>query len=134
VNYYQLGDAGEVTFFNKYLVMLLIGIVPFSSGLTYLFFYKSKFNFPEIAIMQLYCISFFLVIVVVIQCLKFIWPEMETRFIEIPVILSYNAITFVNFFKEEKKWVVVLKSLVCGVLFFITIAFLQDTIVDTFLK
>jgi hypothetical protein len=134
VNYYQLGDAGEVVFFNKYLVMLLLGIVPFSTALTFIFFYRSGFNFPEIAVMQLYCISFFLLIVVVIQCLKFIWPELETRFIEIPVILLYNAITFVNFFRNQNKWLVAFKSLICGSMFFGTIAFLQDKIVDTYLR
>jgi len=130
VHYYHARVAGEVIFFNKYLVMLLLAVIPLSTLFTYIFFYNSEYGFAEIGVMQLYTLSIFFLIVMIIQFLKFIWPDMETRNIELPAILIYNVITFKNFFHYQRKWKVILKSIICAGTFFFTVGYIQDIIVD----
>jgi hypothetical protein len=134
VKYYHAGDSGEVLFFNKYMVLLLLAMVPVSTLITYVLFFRSGYGFAEIGVMQLYTISVFLLIVMFIQLLKFIWPHMETRFIELPLIVLYNLFTFIHFFRHQNKWIVGIKSVLAAALFFLAIAYLQDTIVDTYLN
>jgi hypothetical protein len=130
MNYFDAGDAKEAMFFNKYMVWLLIGAAPFSILITYAFFFNSSYNLAEIGVMQLYTVSVFLLIVVVANLLKFIWPSFESRIIEIPMVMIYNTITFVNFFNDSKKWKVILKSLGCAAIFFAGIATVQDALIE----
>jgi hypothetical protein len=129
-NYFDAGDAKEAVFFNKYMVMLLIGSIPLMTLITWLFFYNASYNFAEIAVLELYTVSVFFLMVAVLNLLKFIWTDLETRYFELPSILIYNTITFVHFFHTQKKWIVIIKSLVCATIFYITIAMVQDAIVD----
>jgi hypothetical protein len=129
-NYFDAGNEKEALFFNKYMVMLLIGSLPVTALITYVFFFKSPYNFAEIGVLALYTLSAFFLIVITSNLLKFIWHDLQTRYLEFPVILIYNTITFINFFHTSPKWKVGLKALICGALFFGSVAWLQDYLVD----
>jgi hypothetical protein len=130
--YYAAGDLKEALFFDKYMVLLLTGLVPVFAVLTYFFFYNSNYNFAEVVVFSSYTISFFLLLVTVVNFAKLINPEFESRYIEIPVTLIYSAITFKNFFPEGKRWLVICKGLICALVSFISIAALQDYLVEHF--
>ncbi len=127
--YFNAGDLNEGSFFHKYMVLFLLLAIPFSSLITYLFFFSSKFNYAEIAVLQLYTVSMFFLIVIAINFLRLIWPQLETRFIELPAIVIYNVVTFVNFF-DGTRWKVVVKGILCAVIFFLSITYLQDYLVS----
>ncbi len=129
--YYQAGNAGEEFFFHKYMVAFLLLAIPFSSLITYLFFFSSRFYFSEIGVMQLYTVSMFFLIVIAANLLRLIWPQLETRYIELPAIVIYNTITFVNFFTGA-KWKIVVKSILCSTIFFLAVTYLQDFIVENY--
>jgi hypothetical protein len=129
-NYFDAGNTKEAMFFNKYMVMLLMGSLPFMTLVTWLFFFRSSYNLAEIGVFSLYTLSAFFLIVAACNFLKFIWPDFQTRYAELPLILVYNMITFVHFFHASSKWKVALKSVICGTLFFFTAAKLQDYFVD----
>lgn len=124
------GNMQEAYFFNKYLVIMLIAIVPVCSLITYGLFFTSGYNFAEIGVLQLYTVSIFLLIVVVMNLLKFINPALETRYFEYPALLIYNTITFLNFFRGKNRWVVVLKSILCFTLCWLVITQLQNFLVE----
>ncbi|MEO5975902.1 MAG: DUF3667 domain-containing protein [Chryseolinea sp.] len=132
-DYYHAGEAGEVVFFNKYLVMTLLVTVPISTLIVYAFFFNSEYNFAEIGVMQLYTLSVLLPMVACISLVKFIWHDFETRYIEFLLILIYSMITFYNFFDYQRKWKVLLKCLLTSAIFFFSITQLQDFIVHNFL-
>jgi len=134
INYLGAGEASEVVFFNKYLLILVLLLIPISTTIVYLFFYNSGFGFAEIGVMQMYKISFLLLLLLLIQLLKFIWPELETRYIELPVAVLYGVLTFYNFFDYQKKWIIIVKSVVSVLIYFIIITELQDRIIDQYLK
>lgn len=130
INYYDAGDVKEALFFNKYMVMLLIGSIPFYTLLTYLFFISSRYNIAEIGVLVLYTVSMSILAIACINMLKFIWPRLETRYIEFPFIVIYNTITFMFFFDTSTRWIVILKSIACITIFYLTVASLQDVIVE----
>ena len=126
--YFDAGNLNEEFFFHKYMVVFLLLAIPFSSLITYLFFFSSNFYFSEIAVMQLYTVSVFFLIVIAVNLLRLIWPLLETRYIEFPAILIYNVVTFLNFFTGA-KWKVIVKSILCATIFYLAITYTQDYLV-----
>jgi hypothetical protein len=70
--------------------------------------------------------SFFFLLTTTIWLVRFAWPHIDTAYIELPLIALYNAITFRNFYKEEKTWVVIIKSVVTVTLIFLAAGFAED--------
>lgn len=130
MNYFQSGDLAEGAFFNKYLVILHVLLVPVYALITYLVFYSKRFNYAEIGVLLLYTSSFFFLLTTTLWLTRFIWPSIDTAYIELPCILIYNAITFRNFFKEERTWVVLVKSIVTVTLIFIAAGLSEDLAID----
>jgi hypothetical protein len=131
LKYYETGNASEVYFFDEYMVVLHILLMPFYALVCYLFFYKSKYNYAEIGVLILYSISFFLLITILISMLKFIWAELDTAYIELPILIVYNTITFINFFDSSPRWQVAIKSLLIILIIFMLIQVLEDYVIST---
>lgn len=126
LNYFQGGDMVEGAFFHKYLVILHIMLLPLYALITYLVFYNKKFNYAEIGVLLLYTTSFFFLLTTLLWLTRFIWPNFDTAYIELPFVAVYNAITFRNFYREEKTWVVIAKSVVTVTLIFLAAGFFED--------
>ena len=129
IKFYHSGNASEVDFLHNYMVILNIILLPLHALIIYLVFYKSKYNYAEIAVLVLYSASFFFLIAITVALFKFIWPELDTMYIEFPVLLVYNTITFINFFSEQPRWSVAIKSLVIISGLFFLIQVLEDKII-----
>jgi hypothetical protein len=130
--YYDAGNLREAAFNDKYMVLLLMAMPLLFSFLTFVFFYSSGFNYAEVLVFSLYTISMFFLMVIIVNLLELIWPQLESRYIELPAFVIYNAVTFKNFFLSGRRWVIILKSVVCSVASFMIITFLQDLLIDKF--
>ncbi|WP_207496950.1 DUF3667 domain-containing protein [Aridibaculum aurantiacum] len=128
--YYNIGSITEATFFHEYMVLLHIVLLPIYALIAYLFFYRSKYNYAEMGILVLYTVSFFFVAATAISLIKFIWPKLDTAYIELPVLLCYNVITFVNFFNHLPRWKVMLKSLLIVCSMFLLAQLAEDYVVE----
>jgi hypothetical protein len=126
VNYFQGGDIVEAEFFHKYLVILHVILLPLYALIAYLVFYNKKFNYAEVGVLLLYTMSFFFLLTTLIWLLRFILPNFDTAYVELPIVALYNAITFRNFYREEKTWIVILKSLITVTLIFIAAGSFED--------
>ncbi len=126
LKYYDSGNPSEAIFFHEYMVIMQVVLLPLNIFITYVFFLNSKYNYAEIGVFLLYTISFFLLVVSCIAPLKFLWPELDTAYIELPIIVIYNAITFINFFNTMPRWKVILKSLVTMLIVFLMVNYLED--------
>lgn len=130
IKYYHAGEANEAAFFDKYMVGMVLLMLPIYSLVTYLFFYRSGYNYAEITVLVLYTFSFIFLMLVLIQTLKFIWPHMETRYIELPLVVLYTVITNANFFNSSSKAGVIIKSILVGSICFLVSTYIQDWIVE----
>lgn len=130
INYYHSGNISESTFFHEYMVLLNIALLPQHALLIYLLFYKSGYNYVEFGVLVLYSISVFFLIATGIALFKFFWPQLDTAYVELPIFLIYNTITFMNFFNRHPRWLVVIKSLVFITEIFLCIQMLEDLIID----
>ncbi|MFN8354437.1 MAG: DUF3667 domain-containing protein [Spirosomataceae bacterium] len=124
------GQAGlnDANFFHEYLVPIQIGLLPIIIFLAYVLFKNTKYNVAEIGVLILYTFSFFLLLTILLWLLRFIKPDLNITYLELPTITVYCSITFLNFFKEEKRWVVLVKSLLFIILVFVCIQFAEDII------
>lgn len=130
IKYYNVGDSSEANFFHEYMVIFFIVLLPLHAYLIYLFFYRSGYNFAEIAVFFLYSVAFFFLVASGISLLRFIWPSMDTAYIEFPFLLVYNTITFMNFFRRDRHWIVAIKSIVIIALIFFSIQVCEDFVID----
>lgn len=134
LKYYHAGDNHEAVFFNKYWVILQVCMMPVYAFITWLVFKKEGLNYAEILVFQLYVFSFIFLVLTVIQMLKFIWPDLKTRYIELPAIIIYTIITNLNFFAGRRKWVIALKTIVAIALSFFLASLIQDELLNLLQK
>ncbi len=71
-------------------------------------------------------VSFILVVTIGIGCLRFIWVKMDTAPIELPLFAGYAIITNLRFYNRANRWIVVIKTLLLTILFFIAMQYLED--------
>jgi len=129
LKYYDSGNPSEAVFFHEYMVIMQIVLLPLNVFITYLFFYRSKYNFAELGVFLLYTMSFFFLVASCISLLKFIWLDLDTAYVELPIIVIYNAITFINFFNTMPRWKVILKSILTMLIVFLIINYLEEWII-----
>ena len=126
MKYYNTGNISEANFFHEYMVIVHIAMLPFYVFITYLFFYKSRYNYAEIGVLILYTMSIFFLAATIIALLKFIWPHLDTAYIELPIFIIYNVVTFINFFDKLPRWIVVLKSIFIIIILFFLVRIVED--------
>ncbi|MES2828104.1 MAG: DUF3667 domain-containing protein [Bacteroidota bacterium] len=129
VHLYGIDNSIEANFLHKYMVFMQMALLPVYTLLCYLIFRKSRFNFAEVGVMLLYTTSFFFLSSIFISALKLIWPNLDTAYVEAPILLVYNAITFVNFYRDVSKWKVIVKSLIIFTLIFMLIQTVEDLLI-----
>ena len=134
IKYYNAGNIPEGTFFDKYMVLFLIALLPFLAFLIFTFFSKSGYNYAEIGVFVLYSVAFFLLVVSGISLFKFIWTNLDTAHIEFPFLLIYNTITFVNFFNKQPRWIVIIKGIVIITGFFVLLQVTEDFFIEKIVK
>ena len=126
-NNYSAADIPELNFVHEYMVVLYISLMPVYTLIAWLLYYRSGYNYAEMGVLQLYTISFLFLISGLIFLLKFIWPYLDTAYVEFPVFAVYLTITQMNFFKRFSRREVLLKSLIA-----ITIVFFLNQIAENF--
>jgi len=129
MTYFDTGNISEVQFFHDYMVMIQILLLPVYTLLIYILFYKSDYNYAEIGVLALYSISFFFIIATAVALFKFIWHEFDTAYFELPILMIYNTITFVNFFYKQPRWKVALNSVVIISVIFFLVQMVEDFVV-----
>ncbi len=130
MKYYNAGNPDEASFFHQYMVILQIVMLPVYTLLTYLFFYNSKYYYAEILILILYSLSLVMLFTASVHLLKFIWPHLQTRYVELPPIIIYTIITNKNFFNDVSKSTVIIKTIFVTILCFLLAGVIQDWLID----
>ncbi len=111
LQYFSAGNEVEAHFFHQYMVLLHVVLLPLYILITYLVFKNSVYNYAEVGVLTLYNVAAFFLIVSIISLLKFIWYNLDTAYIELPVLIIYNTITFLYFFHLMRRWLVIVKAI-----------------------
>lgn len=133
IGYYHGENLGETNFFHQYMVLLHSALLPLYALVTYLVFYKSKYNYAEIAVFLLYLVGMFLLITNITASLRLIWPDLNTDYFELVLLGGYNAVSCINFFDDSSKWVVLVKSIIAIAAVYFISNYAQDILI-TLLK
>jgi hypothetical protein len=132
ISHFNAGDSKEAMFFHKYWVILQVFMLPVYAFVTYIFFRRSGLFYGEIMVFQLYLFSFLFIVLSVIHLFKFLAPHLQTRYIELPVIVVYSIITNLNFFTGLKRPVVVIYTILSIGISFLLASVVQDFLVKAF--
>ena len=68
-------------------------------------------------------------VVTLVSLLRFIWPDMDIAFVELPLLAVYNILTLMRFFNEEPRWTVVLKTVLVMLISFLIIDKLKNFLI-----
>lgn len=129
MKFYHADVISEANFFHQYMVITYIVLLPVYSLITYLLFYRSKYNYAEIGVLMLYTLSLVFLLSSVISILILIWPELDIAYVEFPVFTFYFTITFISFFKTIPRWEVTVKSILVMVIAFMMNDVIEDCII-----
>lgn len=114
------------------MVLFLIALLPLFTLLIFVFFYRSGYNYTEIGVFVLYSVALFLLVVSCIPLLRFIWPRLDTAYVEFPFLVVYNTITFINFFDNNPRGIVAVKSTIMTTGFFLLLQVTEDFVIENF--
>lgn len=127
--YYQADIISEANFFHEYLVITYITMIPVYVLITHLLFYKSGYNYTEVGVMMLYAISICFLMAGFISLIKFIFPHLDTAYIEFPIFIIYFFVTLLNFFERVPPWKVAIKAIVTLSLIYLIEQAVEDFII-----
>lgn len=98
--HFNTGDLKELYYFQHYLVIEQVLLAPVYALCSWLLFMRYKYNYAEWLVITFYITSFFFLLIIPVNSLKFIFPHLNTKWMEFPIITSYNVFTNLNLFKQ----------------------------------
>jgi hypothetical protein len=104
-------DIVKANFYKNYFVTLQAALLPFYTLLTWAIFYDRNFNYAEALVLFIYSLAFSLLIIIPINFLGYSLHFINEQLTELVVLGIYMIWTNINFFRNEKKSIVILKSL-----------------------
>jgi hypothetical protein len=122
-------DITKGIFYKNYFVMVQALLIPFYALLTWAVFYRRNFNYAEALVLFMYSLAFSLLIIIPINFLSYFFTSINEQLVELVLLGTYMIWTNFNFFREEKKWIVVLKSVLLLVACYFTSNFAAEFII-----
>lgn len=117
------GVVTEAYFFREFWTLMHLGFMPLYILVAYLFFFRSKYNYAEVGVLMVYLFSIIFLIAAILSLSKLIWPDIDTAWLELLVFALLVPLHFLGFFKEEKRWMTIIKSLL---ILFLLVLFIQN--------
>ena len=109
--WYGIEDSAT-GYFRHYFSLVQVGLLPLYALITWLLFRRQRFNYAETAVVTAYSLSLLLYATLALNLLRLIWPQLDTKYLELPLIVAYNVVTNRHLFPSTSRWVLVGKSLV----------------------
>ena len=133
-HFYKADNVEETHFFQHYFVLTQMCVVPLYAAVNWLAYSRSKYNYAEFLVLLLYNISALFLLTILTNLVKLIVGEFETEYIEMGIVVMYNIITYINFFNEGNRIVVILKTLVTSALCFTIARYAMLFVIKVILK
>ncbi len=101
----------QADFTRHYYVLLQSILLPLYAFITWLLFKNHRINYAESLVMFAYTLSCMLLLVILTNITDLLWENhISSAWYEVSILLGYLLWTNLNFFKTEKKWVLVIKT------------------------
>jgi len=110
--YRNAPNQSDQFFYKHYYFIVQAAMLPFYALVTYLLFKSPQLLYAEALVMNVYMLGFMSVLIVPLNCLWYFLPNGVISLLEIISLVSYNMLTFRNFFNDKKPWWIILKSIV----------------------
>lgn len=129
IKYYNVGDLAEANYFREYTVVFFVVFLPIFTAMIYLLFPRSGYNYAEVGVFNLYLSGVFLLVATFVFLFKAIFPTLDTAYIELPFLLVYTTVSFINFFPKQPAWIVAIKSILLIAVVFYLIQLAEDYLI-----
>ncbi len=130
INIYHADVIAEANFFQEYMAIMYVLLLPVFAMIAYLFFYNSGNNYAEITVLMAYALSVLFLLSSVISLSSLLWPDVDTAYLEFPIFTFYFIVTFLNYFKFYSRWEIVMKGLLVMILAF----FINDVVEEQVIR
>ena len=87
-------------------------MLPFLALITHILFKNRELYYAEALVMNVYLLGFTSVCIVPINALSYFLPNGVISLLEVILLITYNIWTNLNFFKGERVWSIIVKSIV----------------------
>jgi uncharacterized protein DUF3667 len=107
-NLYSSGSEIETKFFKSYFAiaqMVLVPVYALTSWMVWKLVVKTKYNYGEMLVYILYSAGTFLLFVALVNLLRLIFPDFDTTYVEMALLIPYNIITNYNFFRKPLGYI-----------------------------
>ena len=105
-------DIVKANFFKNYYVILQSILLPVYSFFLWVILGSKKLNYTEALVFMFYSLAFSLIIIIPLNLTGFIPGFKYQQYLEVIFLTAYIIATNLNFFTEQKKWIVVIKSII----------------------
>ena len=99
------------SFYKNYYVIFQSSLLPFYAFLTWILFNNKEFNYAEALVLFMYALGFSLLIIIPINFWLYFFRSVNEQIIEVIVLGIYMVWTNLNFFRNRKRWLTILKSI-----------------------
>jgi len=121
-------------FTRHYYVIVQSILLPFYAFVTWVFFKSKNFNYAESLVLLAYALSFMFLLVVFTNLIDLIpHKRIAAAYYEIPVLFLYLLWTYFNFFKDELKWRITIKTVLTILICYFASNLAGDMIVNRML-
>jgi hypothetical protein len=111
LRWYGISDEGDEHFFRHYFSLLQAALLPLYTLITWAFFRRGRYNYAEVMVVVLYTLSLLLYMTLALNVLRLLWPHFDSRYVELPLVVLYNTLTYLRLYPEESRAAVITKSL-----------------------
>ena len=123
-------DESMADFRRHYYVLMQAALLPFYALVTWLLFRNNRINYAECLVLFAYTISFMLLLVIFTNVIeKLTHDRFPSWLVELPVLLGYLLWTNFRFFRQEKWWLNIGKSVLNIVICYFISNYLSDLVV-----
>ena len=105
-------EQTRIYFYRNYYVIMQAILIPFYAMVNWLLFRKKDFNYAEALILFIYSFSFLLLLIILTNTINLVSDTFETYYVEIPLLAVYITWTNLNFFHNQPRWLVIVKSII----------------------
>ena len=108
-------------------------MLPIYAFTTRLFFYGRKFHYGESLVLLTYMLAFITILVIPVNLLQFFLPNGPVTLIELTVFAVYSIVTNLNFFINQSRLIVVIKTVLNIILNFALFQVVANLVIKYFM-
>lgn len=96
---------------RRFIGPVQLGLLPIFTLITWLTYREAKLNYAEMGVVIIYSLAMLMLLMLPLHLVRLINPGFEMAYLELPVIIGYTTITYLNLEPTHSKVKVIAKSI-----------------------